>query len=407
MHQITLSLRNLLRNKRRTMITLAVIVFGVAGILIFAGYVDYSMWGLRENTIHRGLGHIQVFQEGYNAKNNQSHLDFLINNPGIVFKQIMRLPHVKEATSELSLRGLLSTGDRTEMTESRGYDLQWAQTIKKNFSMVRGTFLNEKDRYHMLLGQILAEKLNSKPGDLVTLMTTTKDGALNAYDVTIKGIIKTGIKEMDSTLSVIPISLAQELLNVQGIEKFIVILDKTENTAKVAELLIKLNKNQNIPIEIKNWFELADFYKRVKALYESFLSVTITIIIVIVIFSIVNTMSMIIFERMREIGTIRALGMTKSKIIYMFITEGLWLGIFGIIIGIAVSELIGLGINASGGIYIPPPPTSTEGYYAMISPNAGRYLDASLVALFSVIIGSIIPAIKAAKLKIDEALRYI
>ncbi len=130
------------------------------------------------------------------------------------------------------------------------------------------------------------------------------------------------------------------------------------------------------------------------------------IILIIVIFSIANTMTMSVFERMREIGTIRAMGTKRRGVLSLFLIEGLILGALGgtlgVVFGIVAAKLISIK-----GIYIPPPPTMTEGYTALINIVPKDLIFAFCLAVGTSLISSIYPAFKAARLKVVDALRYI
>ncbi len=403
-----IGLRNLLRNPRRTTITLLAIIFGIIGILSFAGYVDYSMLGLREIQIRGGIGHYQIYQKGYTTRKGESALNYLIENTDKTYKYLMALPYIVEAIPSLTGEALISTGDKTKFALIQGIDAEKEKAFGDfKAKVVTGSEISKSDNYKIIIGKILAENLGVKVGDMLTIMATTKYGAINAVDVEVKGIVNTGIKEYDKVLVKMPLKTLQELLDVQGIEKYIIILEDTEYTKKFGTYLDKLIKRKALSLEYKNWQNLATFYFKVKGMYEAMLSIIEIIIIVIVVFSIINIMSTIIFERMREIGTIRAIGLKKSGVMFMFLSEAFWLAIVGSILGILIYQLVSFLINNSGGIYIPPPPTMTQGYYAMFMPTVSRYFEAIGIAVLSVFLGSILPALKAARIKIVDAIRYV
>ena len=137
-------------------------------------------------------------------------------------------------------------------------------------------------------------------------------------------------------------------------------------------LLIKDRKSTTIidknklALEIKKWSELAEFYWKVVGVYHGIFNVVKVIIGAIALFSIANTITMSVYERVREIGTMRAIGTTRSKILILFITEGALVGILGGLLGVVVGVFVAYIINASGGIYISPPPGMSKGYVSLI-----------------------------------------
>jgi putative ABC transport system permease protein len=131
------------------------------------------------------------------------------------------------------------------------------------------------------------------------------------------------------------------------------------------------------------------------------------IICIIVFFSIANTMSMSVFERIKEIGTLRAIGTTRWGITKLFLVEGVLIGILGGILGIICGILAAQIINLSGGIEVPPPPGMTVSFVCkiLIVPKVLLY-SFSLTVIVSVL-SSLYPAIKASRLRIVDAIHYV
>src|SRR2546427_2493779 len=108
-----LALRNVFRNRRRTLITLAAMGFGAAAIIVFGGFVHSIYYGVRESTIRSQVGHIQIYRKGYSEKGNLAPFDYLIADYPALRDELRRLPHVKTVTARLGFSGLVSTGDTT------------------------------------------------------------------------------------------------------------------------------------------------------------------------------------------------------------------------------------------------------------------------------------------------------
>src|SRR5205085_2595358 len=132
-----------------------------------------------------------------------------------------------------------------------------------------------------LLGAGLAKSMHVKPGDYVTLMTTTVTGSLNAMDVRVAGIFTIGVKEYDDRAVKLPIAGAQMLLQTKKVEKLLVFLKNTDDTAPVHSALAKSLQG----VEFQEWSELATFYKQVVALYDGIFGFLGVIVFAIVIFS--------------------------------------------------------------------------------------------------------------------------
>jgi len=403
---IKIATRSVFRNKRRTTITLLSIIFGCVAIIVFGGFVDYSMWGLRESTIHSRLGHLQVYKKGFSEKGGTNPLAYTIQDYPKIKSIIEAQDHVDFVTSRLGFSGLIGGDENSVICVGKGVEPKKEKELGVTVGMVEGEELSSEAMDEGIVGKGLAEGLGVKVGDYLTILTSTAEGALNAIDFKLRGIFRTGVKEYDDVAVMVPMELAKTLLYTEDVQSIVVVLDETENTDLVADNLRREFSQANLDLEIKTWSDLATFYHQVVQLYQGIFWVVKIIILIIVIFSIANTMTMSVFERIREIGTIRAMGTKRRGVLSLFLMEGLILGVLGgtlgVIFGIATAKLLSIK-----GIYIPPPPTMTEGYTALINIVPQDLIFVFCLAVGTSLISSIYPAFKAARLKVVDALRYI
>ncbi len=409
MVHIKIGLRNLLRNSRRTFVTLFIISSGLAALLIYSGYIDYTNFIIKEITIHGGLGHVQVYKKGFNKKleMGENRLENLVDNYVEKADILKRLPYVVEVAPLLELKGLLSDGERTETCFVYGVDPEKQKKLQGSATLIQGDLLNGEDKQKIVIGKILAKRLNVKVGGSLTLMTTTKYGAMSALDFEVKGIIETGHQGWDSVRVDMPLKHALHLLDVEGVERLIVLLQDTTKTKKIQALINKISGKKHLGFETKNWSDLAENYHKIKRSLERFFSITEIILVIMAIFAVMNTMGMVIMERMREIGTIKAVGLTKKGIVTMIFSESLWIGIFGVILGISIALIGAFIINSLGGISVPAAAGYSKGYVTLISPNVSRFFEAALLGMTAVLLGTILPSIKAARIKVVDALKHL
>jgi putative ABC transport system permease protein len=270
----------------------------------------------------------------------------------------------------------------------------------------QGKFLGEtpenKLETEVILAKGLAKSLKAKIGDYLTIMTTTSKGALNAMDIKVAGIYSTGIPEYDERALMINLQAAQQLLSTTKVTKLVVVLDETEKTEVVAAAIEKLFPD----IRAKRWSELATFYNSVVLLYNAIFGFLGFIIFVIVILSSSNTMMMSIFERTREIGTQLAMGTSRARLLVNFLYEGLIIGILGSLIGLLTAFVLGTIINHAG-VTMPAPPGSTRGYPLLIDNVLIIYIGVFILIATTTVVSTIIPALKASRLKIVDALGHI
>lgn len=404
---LSLALRNIFRNKRRTAITFMAIITGVVSLIVFGGFIEYTFWGLREQTIKTQLGHIQIYEKGYSEKGIAEPSKYLIKNPEVIEKAISSIPNITMVTHRLTFSGLISTQEKTLPCKGIGVVVENERKMSDFETIVAGQQLDVGQTDGGIVGSELMKALGAKVGDYLTILTTTPDGVINAVDFKVVGIMQTGSQDYDSVFVKLPIQAVQNLLNTTSVERIIVFLKDTKDTDKVASMLAEVINKNKMALELKTWSELAEFYWKVVGVYHGIFNVVKIIINVIALFSIANTITMSVYERVREIGTMRAIGTTRGRIITLFITEGALVGVFGGLLGIFVGILVAHIINMSGGIYISPPPGMSRGYVSLILivPKVVFYAFSSIVVV--AILSSIYPAYKASRLKIVEALQHV
>jgi putative ABC transport system permease protein len=237
-------------------------------------------------------------------------------------------------------------------------------------------------------------------------MTTTGSGSLNAMDVRVAGIFMSGVKEYDDRAIKMPIAGAQQLLQTTKIEKLLVFLNETSDTDAMRSDLTRTFAQQGWKLEMKEWSELATFYHQVVALYNGIFGFLGILVFCIVIFSVANTITMSILERTREIGTLMAMGTTRGRIWRSFLAEGVLIGIIGGVLGIAGGALMAQLIN-HGHVMLPPPPGYTVGYRLQILLHPPVLMTAFVISFITATLSSIVPAWRASRLKIVDALGHI
>jgi len=398
---IKLALRNILRNGRRSSITLAVIVFGAVALILFGGYKARTFFALRESTIRGRVGHLQIFKKGYAKAESQKPLEYALDDAASVRKEIERDPRVKMTAAQITLMGLISNGEKSETFIATAVEPEKDKAMNSQ-RVTAGTDLPDNEADAVLVGKGLAASMHVKPGDYLTIMTTTTSGSLNAMDVRVAGIFMTGVKEFDERAVKMPIVGAQQLLNTTKIEKLLVFLQQTDDTAAVHQSIAAHVSG----IEIKEWSEIASFYHQVVGLYNGIFGFLGIVVFAIVVFSVANTILMSVFERTREIGTLMAMGTTRGRLRAMFVAEGVGIGVIGGLLGLTIGALLAMLINR-GHVMLPPPPGYTVGYRLEIMMQPAVMVTAFLVSFVTATISSIVPALKASRMKIVDALGHI
>src|SRR5256712_6720535 len=189
-----LALRNVFRNRRRTLITLAAMRFGAAAIIVCGGFVHSIYYGVRESTIRSQVGHIQIYRKGYSEKGNLAPFDYLIADYPALRDELRRLPHVKTVTARLGFSGLVSTGDTTTAFVGAGVVPEGEMDLSALAVIVDGKELATRDPRGVTLGVGLARAFGGKPGADPTLLPTPKAARVKSLAATGAGRLEYGAK---------------------------------------------------------------------------------------------------------------------------------------------------------------------------------------------------------------------
>ncbi len=401
-----IALRNVLRHRRRTLLGVASIAFGIVALLLAAGFVEWVYWAMREDTILSRLGHIQVTRESYRENGQADPFAYLLPERSSVREEIAALPGVEAVAPRLQFSGLASRGDTTLSFIGEGIDPAAEAALDRGTVITSGTDLQPNDARGMVLGQGLAQNLGAGVGDLVVLVANTPSGGINAIEGIVRGTFSTVSKSYDDAALRLPLASAQQLLRVTGAHNWIVVLDDTAQTDTVLQQLrARYAQGGNTKLAFLPWYELADFYNKTVSLFSKQVGVVRLIIAIIIVLSISNTLTMSVLERTSEIGTAMALGTTRAAILRQFLGEGLALGVIGGAVGLVLGVLLAQLISAIG-IPMPPPPGMARGFTGAIRITPQLALDAWLLAIVTTLGASLYPAWRAARLEIVDALRH-
>jgi putative ABC transport system permease protein len=405
---LLLAFRNVFRNRRRTIMTLLMVGGGVAGLLLVGGFFARMFWGLRESTINDGLGHLQIFTAAHFDREEKHVLDNGIDNWRDVAATIATGGHVRGVAPRIEFYGMLSNGVKSAVFMGSAVDPVAENTLGFKPRLESGRDLDTKPggEVEALIGAGVARSMNVKPGDGLTILAVTSDGALNGIDVLIAGVVNTGYKEVDDRYLRITLPSAQRLLQSQRVTNLVVGLDATENTDQVSATLAPRLNGSSQHLVLKKWIDLAAYYKQVRSLFSTIFVFLGVIVFFMVLMSSVNTMLMTMFERIREIGTMLAMGTPRSWIMALFVLEATLLGVFGAVVGVAGGNLLAFLINHAG-IHLPPPPGTTAPMSFQVLHVPSLMVASSLLVILSLALASILPAIRASRLQIAEALAHV
>ncbi len=411
---LTISFRNIIKNRRRSLTTILAIALGYAAVNLFNGYVHSTYQGLTDAAIRgEGLGHLTIYKKGYldQGKLHPEKYQFTAAEVDRISDLLRGMPGVTLTTPRLSVSGIISNGKNSTIFISQGLvpgdDLKIRGDLTKSPTF-KGAYLSEQDRGGVVVGAELAEMLDLKTGSDAVIMSNTYSGMANALDVKVVGIYNTGTSATNDKALLMTYRHAQDLMDFRGAERIVVLLTdgRTPQTAAAAaETTRVMLARAGFEVEIRTWAELSAFYKQVRNMFDTIFFFILSIVLVIVVMSVVNTMSMAVMERTREAGTMRALGLKQRGIKALFTTEGMLLGLLGGLIGLALFFTVYFVITASGLTYMPPSSSSPVPLRVdIVWPAMGKYLlfmtSLSMTAAF-------LPARKSSGMSIVDALGHI
>lgn len=399
---LRLAARNVFRQKSRSAMTLAAIVFGVAGLIVSGGFVHDMFDKLAEAIIHSQTGHVQIAKRDFFSSGARSPEKYLLEDAAEVARRAAQAPRVVEVAARIQFSGLLGNGRTNFAVLGEGIEPQKEARLGTQLVIKAGRALKDSDRFGALVGEGVAKALRLAPGDQVALLASSAEGAMNTLDFEVIGVFQSFSKEYDARAVKISLPAAQELLDTRGANVLIVSVDHTASADPAAAALRAALAD--LPRDIKAWHELNDFYPKTVELYDRQFGFLRLIILVMVLLSVANSVNMSLFERVGEFGTMRALGDRNRTVFHVVMVEGALLGLVGSVLGV----LAGVGIAKAAtalGIPMPPPPNSNLGYTAQIDLVPSVLAGAFFTGLIATVLASILPAMRATRIPVVDALR--
>jgi putative ABC transport system permease protein len=418
---IKLAFRNILRNKRRSLVTIMAIGVGFAAVSLYHGYIYDAYEELRWFAIcgeEGGLGHLRINKAGWreNGKLEPEKYMFSKEETRIIIALLKEEKDVVLASPQTQFMGLVSNGVTSAVfiaqgvvpTDEKFIEKFWFEKIgfipEAYETALIGERLSEEKNSGVLIAKDLADYLNMKPGDSGAVMLQTLAGQTNAMDIQISGVYDTGNDFSNDKFMRFHFNFTQSLLDTQSAERILVLLTDWKKTESMRAHLLKKFKQAGIDCEIRTWEELSMGYSKMKSYLDTLFIFVSSIVLVIVITTIMNTMGMAILERTREIGTLRALGLKRKGVRQLFALEGAVMGLCGSIWGMILHLSIWMLIRLFPLQYTPPGFSIPVDMRVAMVPWALFVLLMCLILLST--IAAIVPARRTAKKNIVDALGH-
>lgn len=465
MSTLLLAWRNLLRNRRRSLMTLVAMVLGLVAVLLFGGYIRDINYALQSDFV-RLSGHLQIQHKDYFRLGSGNPAAYGIENYqrvlDVVKKDPVLAPMLAVATPLLqfgAIAGNFSAGvsrtafvtgvvveDQARLREWNDYGLRvLARRLPLSGSApdtaVIGTGVA---RVLQLCDALKVSDCESAaaaplpqgeglPADIAALsgsdsaaqpmapaaglprievLATNARGAPNVAVVNVLRAEYQGIKELDDVYVGMHLPQAQKLVFGAAPPQVTAIVLQLRHTAdmpaarqRLDELLVTTFKGE--PLGVIDFETLNPFYGQTLAMFAAIFGFISVLIGAIVLFTVSNTMSMAVVERTAEIGTLRAIGLRRAGIRAMFLCEGLVLGCFGAVLGIGAALVLAWVINGLGFTWIPPGRIEPVPLAVRLAGENTMMLTSAIGLVVVAGLSAILPAARAARMNIVEALRHV
>jgi len=407
-----IAVRNLFRYKRRTLLTVSLIAIGVIFVL---GYVSISgsfknmMIGQITDSM---IGHLQVHRKGYVASIENLPLNMNLKPQAVKKLEgiLNQQPEVEAYSPRIKFGGMFSTFVETTNIRLNGVypEKEFKAVPLLSSRITEGQ--KALNRSEILLPELLARGMKAKIGDMIVIVATNQDGSVNGKQFKVGGILESatgpggrdGYIHIEDAMEVLRMAemeiseVAIRLKNFNGVETF---------TQKLDAFLSQEQNKQGKPIfEVHSWGKLSPFYNIARMIDMMTIFIQLMLIAVVLI-SIMNVMIMAVYERIREIGTIAAIGTLPRKILSMFVMEGFCLGAIGAVIGDTLGSIIIYILNISRVITFDF--SRQKGIVLLPTIAPMDVLIISAIVIFVSVLASLQPAFKASRMEPIKALRHV
>lgn len=399
--------RNIWRNRRRTLVILTAVVIGVWS-MIFLGAL---MRGIAEQFVRNGIatltGHIQVHQQGYR---DDPVVQNSINNPARVEAALTKdLPPGAQWAPRVRINAVASNARHSTGVTMVGIDPPREAAISFiGGAVTEGDYLRADDVYGIVVGKALADKFETKLDRKLVLMSQDSEGEIASRAFRIIGIYRAEMETTEKQFVFVTMSAAQQMLQLpNGISEVAILLPVHGEAAQVVDTL-----RAALPAaeyEINTWQELLPMVSAILEIYDWSIFIWFVVVFIAMGFGIVNTTLMAVFERIREFGLLKALGMKPRWIIQEVLIESFCLLLIGMVIGNAAGFLSVLALSGTG-IDLSALAAGMEywGMSRVIYPHilGQDVMMANLVVFILGLVVSLYPAVKAARFTPVEALAH-
>lgn len=424
---ILVAWRNIWRNARRSLITATAMAVSVAMCMALVVFNDGFYVGFYDVLVKQKLSHVQVSNPNF-AK-TRSMYDTLTTADTLIEK-IEQTPGASAVTGRLHGTSLISVGEQSSGVSLMGiYPSREAALTSAKDQLIEGSYLTDEPIQQIILGETLKNDIEAKLGEEVVLFSQAADGSMASGVYRVSGVYRSGSMMQDRGAQVHITDLQEFLVldnqiheilalgtedELEGVERFAT--NVTDSIKDVPGLTIvardtDISEIEN-PLQVETWWQASPQTLELMKFRDVGVFIFLGIVFFIAGFVVLNTMLMSVFERTRELGVLKALGLRPGKMIQLIIVESIFLSGLAAVIGLVIGGilswlLITQGMDLSGGTGEP-----LQFMGANFGPRIYGSLDPYLTSLptaalfFISVLASLWPAYRASKLEPVEAIRH-
>jgi ABC-type lipoprotein release transport system permease subunit len=401
---LSLAFRNVLRNRRRSAITISSVAIGLAAMTFLWGFTDGMNREMVENTTRYFAGDAQVHLKGYH---DDPVLDLAMPDAAPVLRVVRNDRGIAAASLRLEGRALASHGDRSRGITIVGVVPQDEAKVTILFDAVVAGNAPTDALPGVLIGEKLAEALAVQPGQKLAFVGQAYDGSISSGEYPVRGIFRSKIDDLDGFVAVMPLAMVRDFLSApQGATAIALRLrDRAVLSRSSAELAASLGSRY----EVVGWPRLLPMVAVSARFHEVVTYVVLLVFFVVVVAAVANPVLMSVMERTHEFGIMFAVGMSRSRLLRLVLYESILLGIAGLIVGNAIGWSV-TGYFGKTGIHLHAFEAGLRtmpGLSDVVYPVLGIERAVVLSAAVFVIAGlaALYPALKAVRLRPVDAIR--
>lgn len=405
-----IALRNIGRNRRRSILSASATAVATMAMVAMAAYINGMLLDVQANVSDLVTGHVQVRHQDYDRYEQLNPLHLRVERPEELLSRIDRSPDAAAAVARLPLPVGIFRGEETVGAMAVGVDGTREQAFMRIDRYVASGRLPAAGRNEAILGTALARTLGVGLGDRITLLSATMRRSTNALTVEVVGTMELPVGSMNGTYLFVPLDRAEALARTDGAVTEVLV--KARDEGRIAALRTAVDRiladGGWTELRSRTWTEAS----YVLALFEMTEAMYFVIALVFFLLAstvLVNTTMMVVFERTREIGTVGALGMKGREIVRMFLLEALALAAMGALAGVALGLAIALPLSLVG---IDMASVAQGVSFGISNVVFARPRLVTTVLIFAYAVGiscaaAYLPARRAASIQPVEALRAI